>query len=132
MVPQQALGGISLLVGILGTINAYYKFAQRSQLHSTTASLYMKLYKHLETELALPVNQRTNAEKLLTDLREKMARISELAPPIPESIIKKYKAEFKHSVAHKPLIANGLDEIIIFKQEDVPIEPIRPIVRIVM
>lgn len=127
LIPQIALGAISVLVGILGTINSYYKFAQRGQLHATTAQLYMKLYKNLEVELSLPIHQRTDAGVLLKDLREKMTRISELAPEIPQSVINLYKAEFKDSNTAHPIITNGLDPIKVFRTE--PTTPSRPIVR---
>jgi hypothetical protein len=129
LVPQLALGSISVLVGILGTINSYYKFAQRGQLHATTAQLYMKLYKHLEVELSLPIHQRTDAGVLLKDLREKMTRISELAPEVPQQIINQYKQEFKDSTTSKPIITNGLDPIKVFRTDAQPTTPVRPVVR---
>jgi len=133
LIPQLALGAVSVVVGILGTINSYFKFAQRGQLHATTAQLYLKTYKNLEVELSLPIHQRTDAGTLLKDLRDQMTRISELAPEIPQSVITLYKKEFKESVTAKPIITNGLDPIKIFRQDpSVPQTPTpqRPIVRV--
>ena len=47
-----------------------------------------------------------------------MERISEIAPPIPDSVISTYKSTFKHSSVAKPIIANGLDEIVIFRTDN--------------
>ena len=119
LIPQLALGSISVLVGVIGTINSYYKFAQRGQLHATTAQLYMKTYKNLEVELSLPISQRTSAGVVLKELRDQMTRISELAPELPDQVIQMYKKEFKDSTTAKPIITNGLDPIKIYRSDPI-------------
>jgi hypothetical protein len=88
----------------------------------------MKIYKHLEIELSLPVEQRTNPMKLLTDIRDKLSKISEVAPELPQSVIDNYRVKFKDTKTSKPLIANGLDEIDIYREviKVVPSTPASP------
>ena len=113
LVPPLALGGLSIFTGILSTLLSYYKFSAKSEGHRVVSLLYLKIYKTLEIELSLPVEQRADATSLLADVREKIARISEVAPEVPESVLDEYRSKFKDSQSSKPTIANGLDVIEI-------------------
>ena len=117
LVPPLALGAISVFTGVLSTLLSYYKFSAKSEGHKVVSQLYLKLYKKIEVELALPESQRTDASTLLTEVREKLARISEVAPEIPETIILLYKKQFKNNTTAKPIIANGLHSITPFEEK---------------
>jgi hypothetical protein len=117
LVPPLALGAFSIFTGVLSTILSYYKFSAKAEGHRVVAQLYLKIYKKIEIELSLPVAQRASPDQLLADVRDKLARISEVAPDIPESIILLYKANFKDNDTSKPIIANGLDKIEIYKEK---------------
>lgn len=114
------LGALSVTTGIMSTILSYYKFSAKAEGHRVCAQLFMKIYKKIEVELSLPVKQRENPQTLLDEVREKLARINEVAPDIPESVIKLYKINFKDNTTSKPIIANGLDEINIYRESEVP------------
>jgi len=118
LVPALALGGISIFTGVLTTILSYYKFSAKAEGHRVVAQLYMQIYKKLEVELALPVGQRENPQILLTEVRDKLSKISEVAPDIPEEIIAAYKKNFKDNTTSKPIIANGLDIIEVYKEKE--------------
>lgn len=128
LVPPLALGAISVFTGVLSTLLSYYKFSAKAEGHRLCSQLYMKIYKHLEIELSLPVEQRTNPMKLLTDIRDKLSKISEVAPELPQSVIDNYRVKFKDTKTSKPLIANGLDEIDIYREviKVVPSTPASP------
>lgn len=117
-VPPIAIGAMSLIVGILGAINNYFKYGQRAENHRMVAQMYLKIYKNIEIEMSLPIKERIDPDKLLPDLREKMSRIGELALPIPESVVRSFKEQFKDSITSKPLIANGLDPVNIYKEKE--------------
>ena len=116
LVPSLVLGGFSIFTGVLSTILSYYKFSAKAEGHRVCAQLYLKIYKKIEVELSLPVAQRVLPNQLLNDVRDKLARISEVAPDIPDSIIALYKIQFKDNTTSKPIIANGLDTIEIYKE----------------
>jgi hypothetical protein len=118
VLPPIAIGAMSLSVGVLNTIISYYKFAQKAESHRITSLMYMKAYKSIESELALPVYQRVNAAKLLNDLRDTMSKISDIAPPIPTSIIDQYKRSNKDHSVSQPIITNGLEPIVVFRHEE--------------
>jgi hypothetical protein len=114
------LGSISVLTGIMSTVLSYYKFSAKAEGHRVCSQLFMKIYKKIEVELSLPIKQRENPQTLLDEVREKLARINEVAPDIPESVIKLYKLNFKDNTTSKPIIANGLDEITIYRETATP------------
>ena len=117
LVPSLALGAISIFTGILTTILSYYKFSARAEGHRVVAQLYMQIYKKLEVELALPISQREDPQVLLKEVRDKLSKISEVAPDIPEIVIEMYKQNFKDNTTSKPIIANGLDTIEVYKEK---------------
>jgi hypothetical protein len=123
------LGAISVFTGVLSTILSYYKFSAKAEAHRMSSQLYLKVYKKIEIEMSLPPEQRVAAVKLLEDVRDKLARVGEIAPDIPESVIAEYKIRFKDGEAKKPIIMNGLDKINIYRKEP-PSTPKRPEVRI--
>jgi hypothetical protein len=118
LVPPLALGAMSVFTGILSTLLSYYKFSARAEAHRMSSQLYLKIYKKIEIELSLPPEQRMPPLKLLEEVREKLARVGEIAPDVPESVISEYKIKFKDGDAKKPIIMNGLDKIAVYKREE--------------
>ena len=116
MVPPLALGAVSVFTGVLSTLLSYYKFSAKAEGHRVVSQLYMKIFKNIEVELSLPVAQRGSPDLLLADVREKLARISEVAPEVPDTVIALYKKQFKDNMTHKPIIANGIDAIEIYRE----------------
>ena len=108
LVPPLALGAISVFTGILSTLLSYYKFSARAEAHRMSAQLYLKIYKKIEIELSLPQEQRMSPIKLLEEVRDKLARVGEVAPDVPELVIQEYKKQFHDGDTKKPIIANGL------------------------
>lgn len=118
LLPPVVIGALSVVVGILNTINSYFKYAQKAEGHRIAALWYLKTYKNIECQLSLPISQRVNAEDFLRDLRENMARVSETAPPLPEAVTNAFREKFKSGLTAKPIEANGLDQIIVYRGED--------------
>ena len=116
MIPNWLLGSLSVLVGILGTLNTYYKFAQRTEGHRMASLMYLKIFKQIEIEMSLPRDQRTDAEVLLKNLRQQMTQVSETAPRIQERAIRDFKRAFEDEPVSKPLVANGLEQVKIYRE----------------
>jgi hypothetical protein len=130
LVPSLALGAVSVFTGVLSTLLSYYKFSAQAEAHRMSAQLYLKIYKKIEIELSLPVEQRMAPVKLLEEVREKLARVGEVAPDIPEGVLNEYKKQFHDGEAKKPIIANGIDKIVVYHP---PVKDIiaAPMIRIV-
>ena len=123
VVPPVAIGAMSLVVGILGAINNYYKYGQLAENHRMVAQMYLKIYKNIEIEMSLPVHQRIDPDKLLPDMREKMSRIGELALPLPDKVKQEFRAQFKDIKTSKPLLVNGLDPVKIYEEKSINSQP---------
>ena len=130
LVPALALGAISVFTGVLSTLLSYYKFSARAEAHRMSAQLYLKIYKKIEIELSLPIEQRMAPVKLLEEVRDKLARVGEVAPDIPETVLNEYKKKFHDGEAKKPIIANGIDKIVVYHAPEKPVE-VPPMIRIV-
>lgn len=118
-----AIGCFSLIVGILGTVGSYFAWSKRCENHRLTHLEYGKLYRFIQIELSLPREQRIRCCDLVKIVRENFERLAELAPIIPDEILRQFKNSFK---AYKdrisfPTETNGLEEIDIFTEEDVEI-----------
>jgi hypothetical protein len=116
LLPPVAIGALSVGVGILNTVNSYFKFAQRAEGHRISSLWYLKTYKEIETQLSIPISQRASAEAMLKQLREDLQRVSQTAPPIPEATIAAFKAKFPEPDLAVPIIANGLDPITVLER----------------
>ena len=115
MIPALAIGAASVFVGILNTVNSYYKFSQRAEGHKIASLWYLKTYKRIETVLSLPVHQRVDAGALLSELSEGMTRITETAPQLPPHVLAAYSQRFAGEGVAQPLGTNGLDPIRVFR-----------------
>ena len=115
MIPPLAIGAASVFVGILNTVNSYYKFSQRAEGHKIASLWYLKTYKRIETVLSLPIHQRVDAGALLGELSEGMTRITETAPQLPPHVLVAYSQRFAGEGVAQPLGTNGLDPIRVFR-----------------
>ena len=109
------IGGVSIFVGVLSTIQSYFGFARRAENHRLSGITCIKLNHFITVEMALPRKERMSAHDLLKIVRENTSRLLETAPPIPDHII----AVFQHQILRKypniavPDVANGLRAIVL-------------------
>jgi len=89
------IGGVSIITGIITTLANFLRYAQGSEAHSTSAILWAKFNRFLCIELALHPNDRMEAFAFLKMFRVELDRLIELSPPIPESVIRSFKHEFR-------------------------------------
>lgn len=111
------VGAGSIFVGILSTIGTYFGFAKRAEAHRISHIQYSKLYRFLQIELSLPVEERMRAADLLKVSRDNYERLQEVAPLIPHKILEDFKERFKgveYKDISKPSECNGLEKVEIF------------------
>ena len=119
---QQAsivIGFLSILVGIIGTINTYFSFGKQAENHRITSLTYGKIHDFLRVELSLPRSERMNASSLLKTIRDQTDRLAEISPQIPDAVIHEFKTQFATTTPEvsKPEITNGLDPIKINRDQ---------------
>jgi hypothetical protein len=119
-----AIGGISLLVGVMNTISNYFGFAKRSEAHRISTLTYAKIHKFIVIELSLPRKERMKAKDMLKIIREQLERLSEISPQLPEATIKDFNNKFHDQKnVSKPEITNGLDPINVYVENSEQFTP---------
>lgn len=117
-----AIGGVSILVGIMNTLGSYFSFAKRAEAHRIAYIQYSKLFSQISIEMALPRNERMAPPQILKLIRDSMERLSETTPSPPKAIIAAFKDEFKgiDDIA-MPSETNGLEKVVVYsdaKEQD--------------
>lgn len=116
MVASVSIGLVSIGVGILNTIGAYFSWARRAEGHKSSSLQYSKLHRFLMIELALPRHSRMVAKDLLKTMRDQIDRLNETSYMIPAIIIEEFKKRYDgHTDVSRPEIANGLDPVIVYR-----------------
>jgi len=114
------VGALSLITGILGTIQSYFGFNRKAENHRISYLQYSKLYRFIKVQMGLPRNQRIIPRDLLKIVAENFERLNEISGLIPEYITKKFKKKYRRETISRPEVVNGLEEINIYR----PNEPI--------
>jgi len=111
------IGALSLVVGVLSTINTYFGFAKRAENHRLTSIQFSKLYRFIQIELSLPRKERMACADLLKIVREQYERLQEISPLIPDHILEDFKKRFKdYTEVSKPSEANGLEQVFVYNE----------------
>ena len=105
------VGGLSLVTSTLGTIQAYFSFSRRAENHRNSYLEYAKLYRFIKVELGLPRESRIRPKDLLKLVNDNYERLNELS-------ISSFRGKYKRSTIERPPIVNGLEEIGIYKDEE--------------
>ena len=111
------VGSLSLVVGVLNTVNSYFAFNRRAENHKLCFIQFGKLHRFLEIEMALPREQRIKAKDLLKFTREQYERLQEIAPLIPKDIIAQFRKKYKKTNIAQPEIAQGPQPIKVFRND---------------
>jgi hypothetical protein len=114
------IGSLSLFVGVLNTVGTYFEFNKRAENHRLSHIQYSKLYRFLDVELSLPRHERMSPKDLLKLATDQYERLQEIAPLIPNHIIKNFNKKFKtYTNIAKPSEVNGLESISIYVPEKI-------------
>jgi len=117
------VGVVSLIVGMLQTVQSFFAFAKRSESHRIASLQYGKIHAHLELQLSMPRAERQTAKELVDWLKGETERLSEIAPQIPAVIKKIFHERFGDTPTAVPTILNGLEPVMV--TEAVPHTPER-------
>ncbi len=114
-----AIGGASLLAGILATINNYLKFAQESEANRVASIAWGKFQRLLAIELAISPEERIDAQDFLKMCRNELDRLIEQSPCIPDKIIEDFSAKFgRIKNLRKPDICGQIEHTHIYIDKD--------------
>ncbi len=110
-----AIGGVSLIAGLMTTLGNFLRFAQNQESHRVASVAWGKFQRQIAVELALHPNERHDSMDFIKICRNELDRLIEQSPPIPEVIISRFEKQFSGSTIKKPDICNHLERTAIFK-----------------
>ena len=111
-----AIGGVSIIAGIITTLGNFLRYAQGSEAHRVSSISWGKFNRLICVELRLNPNERMDSMSFLKICRIELDRLIEQSPPIPDSIIAAFRNEFGSSMdVKKPDIAAAIEHTKAFK-----------------
>jgi hypothetical protein len=114
-----AIGSVSLIAGILGTLGNFLRFAQFQEGHRVASVSWGKFQRLIAVELALHPNDRADCMDFLKICRAELDRLIEQSPAIPSSVIADFEIKFgKMEHIEKPEICGDIDHTAVFKDND--------------
>jgi len=119
-VASACIGGINIFAGILGTLLSFLKYAEIYESHRISCVSWSKFARNIQIELALKDSKRKNCCDFLKVSRAEYDRLLESSPNIDRDIINTFNNKFNadYPNVRKPIICNGLKEVIIYKSDD--------------
>jgi hypothetical protein len=107
------LGCLSVVCGIIKTIDSYMDFTKRSQTHYLTGLNYKKISKFIQIQLSLEKSVRVGANDILKYITTDLENIANSEPCIPKDVIARYNFKYNKYKTSKPAICNGLTNVVI-------------------
>ena len=114
-----AIGGVSLLAGLLTTIGNYLRYAQLEESHRVASIAWGKFQRLIAVELALKPDDRIDSLDFLKICRADLDRLIEQSPPIPENTIQLFESDFGSiKDLKKPDICGALEHTRVFESSE--------------
>jgi len=119
------IGGISLFVSILSTVNSYFSWGRKAESHKIASNAYSKLYRFIAVEMnTKPRSERIRPKKLLDMVRSQYDQLGESSPLIPPMIINDFNKRFAGLKDFSlPEETNGLHAVYSFTSSSPPNSP---------
>jgi len=89
-----AIGGVSLVAGLLTTIGNYLRYPQLEESHRVASIAWGKFQRLIAVELALKPDDRMDSLDFLKICRADLDRLIEQSPPIPQESIELFTELF--------------------------------------
>ncbi len=114
-----AVGGISLIAGLLTTLNNFLRFAQQSESNRVASISWGKFQRLLAIELAIAPTERMDARDFLKVCRNELDRLIEQSPLVPDPIIEDFQRKFGTiKNLRKPDICGDIQHTHIYIDKD--------------
>jgi hypothetical protein len=115
-----AIGGVSLLAGMLTTLNNLLKWSQLEEGNRVASIAWGKFQRLIAVELALKPDDRMDSMDFLKICRAELDRLIEQSPPIPKGVIKEFEAKFGSiKDIKKPDICGSIEHTSVYNSSEV-------------
>ena len=113
-----AVGSLNIFCGILGTLLSFLRYSEIYEGHRISGLAWSKLGRAIEIELSLHDKKRKPCREFLKICRAEYDNLLESSPNIDLDIINMFNKKFqdKYPRVRKPIICNGLKEIVPFQE----------------
>jgi len=114
------VGGFNIFCGILGTLLSFLRYSEIYEGHRIAQISWSKFARSISIELALKDSKRKNCRDFLKVSRSEYDRLIESSPNIDRDIINTFNSKFEANYPHikKPIVCNGLKQIVIYRTDD--------------
>ena len=112
------IGAINIFTAAMAAVAQYYKPDEKSQNHNSVARNFGSFYRNMMLELGMSREDRMNSEDLIRWAKNEYDRIISEAPPVPSSIVNRFKELHGKSKKNLPEIITCNYEIKINRPEE--------------
>ena len=114
-----AIGGVSLIAGLLTTLNNFLRFAQLSESNKVASVAWGKFQRLLSIELAIAPLERMDSRDFLKLCRNELDRLIEQSPQVPDTILDEFQRKFGGvKNLYKPDICDHIEHTHIYIDKD--------------
>jgi hypothetical protein len=110
---QVVIGGVNIFIGILSTLQNFFRYAQQSELHLSATRDWAKLHRNIKIELSIERKNRKPASEFVRSARQEYERLLNSRPVIPTSILEDFKRQYRYSDVIKPEVLEKIRHIIL-------------------
>jgi len=110
---QFVIGGVNIFIGILSTLQNFFRYAQQSELHLSATRDWAKLHRNIKIELSIERQYRKSAEEFVRYARQEYERLLNSRPVIPTKILDDFKRLYRNSDVIKPETLQKIRHLIL-------------------
>lgn len=110
---QIVVGGVNIFIGILSTLQNFFRYAQQSELHLSATRDWAKLHRNIKIELSIERRNRKPASEFVRSARQEYERLLNSRPVIPTAILEDFKRQYRYSDVIKPEVLEKIRHIIL-------------------
>ena len=120
------LGLISLVIGLIKSIETYFGTQRLASEHKITYLDYLKIHKKLVVELSLHREDRQPPDELLAIIKERLVSLEESAPVLMPFALKKFRSKYGEPQGIQlPSVLNGLTHVRVNRPLNISAEIIQ-------
>ena len=124
---QVVIGGVNIFIGILSTLQNFFRYAQLSEAHLSSTRDWAKLHRNIKIELSIERKNRKPASEFVRYARQEYERLLNSRPVIPSSILMDFKRQYRHSDVIKPEVVEKIKHIILDSDKNIIAMPSTPV-----
>lgn len=115
---QVIIGGVNIFIGILSTLQNFFRYAQQSEMNLTATRDWAKLHRNIKIELSIERAYRKPAAEFVRAARQEYERLLNARPVIPSNILEDFKRQYRHSDIIKPETLDKIRHIILDEEKN--------------